>query len=60
MKYTEEIERLARYFRSGETGCNDFKVGIETEHFIVDRDTLESVPYREEFPKSYATLVGTQ
>lgn len=56
MKYTEEIERLARYFRSGETGCNDFKVGIETEHFIVDRDTLESVPYREEFPEKLCNL----
>ena len=56
MEYTAQIERLERYFRSGETDPSDFKIGMEIEHFIVDRGTLESVPYHEDFPKKLASL----
>lgn len=39
----KNIERFIEYFSEG---CkNEFKIGLEIEHFIVKKDTLESVPY---------------
>lgn len=45
MKKEEKLERIINIFRSGEKNKKDFKVGMEIEHFIVDKDTLEPFSY---------------
>ena len=45
MDYNRQIEEIAGYFRKGEKEVEDFKIGIEFEHFVVDKDTLETISY---------------
>lgn len=44
-KYQEKINELVMYFKSGEKEINDFKIGMELEHFILEKDTLKAIPY---------------
>ncbi len=46
MTYKNRIQKLAGYFRRGEKDRTLFKIGLEMEHLVVDRNTLESVPYQ--------------
>ena len=41
--YKRQIEEIVNYIKSGET--LDYKVGIEFEHFIIDKDSLKTVSY---------------
>ncbi|MFW6015954.1 MAG: glutamate--cysteine ligase [bacterium] len=43
--YQERKKFLVEYFRSGEVDNSKFKLGMEIEHFIVKKDTMEAVPY---------------
>lgn len=45
MDYEEKIKKLAEYIRSGEKSEDEFKVGFEIEHFVVDKESLESTSY---------------
>ena len=45
MNYEDKIKKLAEYIRSGEKNEDEFKVGFEIEHFVVDKDSLESTSY---------------
>lgn len=45
MKYLEQVEEIAKYFKYNEKEEKEFKVGVEIEHFVVDKDTLETVSY---------------
>ncbi len=45
MDYSEQKEALVQYFRRAEKAPENFKLGIELEHFILDRDTLRTVSY---------------
>lgn len=42
-KYENKKQAIIDYFKSGEKDSNDFKVGVEFEHIIVDIRTFESV-----------------
>lgn len=42
-----QIERIVDYFNKHNTEEKDFKIGAEFEHFIVHKDTLETVHYGE-------------
>ncbi|MCM1992570.1 glutamate--cysteine ligase [Oceanirhabdus seepicola] len=44
----KNIEIVKNYLKSGETTNENFKLGMEVEHFIIKEDTLESVDYYEE------------
>lgn len=41
--YDRQIEEVVKYIKSGETG--DYKLGLEFEHFLIDRDTLRTISY---------------
>lgn len=46
MNYNNEnINRIAAYIKSGEKKQGDEKLGVEIEHFIVDKKTLKSIGY---------------
>lgn len=41
--YDRQIEEVVKYIRSGET--EDFKLGLEFEHFVIDKDSLRTISY---------------
>lgn len=45
MNYDKQIEEFVSYFKNSETNEEDFKVGVEFEHFIIDKDTLYTISY---------------
>ena len=45
MNYHRQIEEIDKYFRSNEKREEDFKIGTEFEHFIIDKDTLNTISY---------------
>ena len=45
MNREEKLEKIVAYLRSGEKDPADFRLGFEVEHFVVDKDTLESISY---------------
>ena len=45
MDYNEQIKVIVEYIKQGEKKEQDFKIGIEIEHFILDKDTLQSISY---------------
>lgn len=48
MNYRNQVNEIVNYFRKNEKSENDFKLGVEFEHFIVDKDTLKAVSYYED------------
>ena len=45
MDYNRQIQEIVEYFIDGEKDIEDFRVGVEFEHFIIDRHTLKTVSY---------------
>lgn len=45
MDYNKQLERIINYFKNGETKHEDYTVGLEFEHFVLNKDTLESISY---------------
>ena len=48
MNYDKKIEAIAGYIESGEKSVDDFKVGFEVEHFVINADTMETLTYGED------------
>lgn len=47
MDYEKQLEAVINYIKSGEKHEEDFTIGMEMEHFIVDKDSLKTVSYWE-------------
>ena len=45
MNYKEKIQKIVNYIKSGEKDPTDFALGFESEHFVVDGSSLETVSY---------------
>ncbi|MDU7502598.1 MAG: glutamate-cysteine ligase family protein, partial [Finegoldia magna] len=45
MDYEKQLEAVINYIKSGEKLKEDFTVGMEMEHFIIDKDSLKTVSY---------------
>ncbi len=45
MNYSRQIEEISNYFKSNEKSIDNFKVGVEFEHFVIDKDTLKTISY---------------
>jgi len=43
--YINKINQFVDYFVKHEKNPKEFKVGIEIEHFVLDKDTLETISY---------------
>lgn len=48
MTYEDKVEKIVAFIKSGEKDEQDFKVGFEVEHFVVDKNSLETVRYEGE------------
>lgn len=47
--YKKMLEALLTYFKSGECDVSNYKLGMELEHFILNKDTLKSIPYQGKY-----------
>lgn len=45
MDYNKQLQRVVNYFKNGEKDPQNFTVGLEFEHFVLNKDTLESISY---------------
>ncbi|MDR7855185.1 glutamate-cysteine ligase family protein [Tissierella sp.] len=45
MNYSKQIQEMVKYFKNSEKTVDNFKIGIEFEHYIVDKDTLKTISY---------------
>jgi len=48
MEYEDKIKALVEILKSGEKIVEDFKIGVEIEHIVVDKDSLDSINYYQE------------
>ncbi|RKD34785.1 glutamate--cysteine ligase [Thermohalobacter berrensis] len=48
MELEKQIDEIVRYIERGEKDKKDFKLGVEFEHFIVDKQSLRTVTYYED------------
>lgn len=61
MDYKRQIEEIKKYFQRHEKKTENFRLGIEFEHYVIDKDTLKSISYYgengvEETLKELATM----
>lgn len=45
MKYEKQVNILKAYMEKGEKKRSDFRLGVEFEHFVIDKDTLKTISY---------------
>ena len=45
MNREEKIKRITDFIKSGEKSKDEYTIGMEMEHFIVDKDSLKTVTY---------------
>lgn len=45
MDYNKQVETIVDYFRQNEKVIDEFKIGVEFEHFVVDKETLRTISY---------------
>ena len=45
MNNKKQIEEIAKYFKRNEKKEASFNIGVEFEHFIVDKDSLKTISY---------------
>ena len=45
MDYNKQVKEIVKYFKDNEKDKKDFKIGIECEHFVIDKDSLETISY---------------
>lgn len=45
MDYNKQINIIANHFKNDEKDVENFKVGVEFEHFIIDKDTMKTISY---------------
>lgn len=43
----EQVKEIIKYFKNSEKREEDFKIGVEFEHFIINKKTLEAISYYE-------------
>jgi len=48
MSYPDQIDHLVKYFKSGEKDPSNFTLGMEFEHFLLDKNTMEAILYSGE------------
>ncbi|MEW8974447.1 MAG: glutamate-cysteine ligase family protein [Tissierellaceae bacterium] len=45
MDYERQVEEIVKYFKENEKTDGNFKIGVEFEHFVIDRDSMRTVSY---------------
>lgn len=47
MDYASQVKEIAKYFRNNEKETKNFRIGLEIEHFIIDKSSLRTISYYE-------------
>lgn len=45
MDYNRQIEEIEKYIKSGEKKVENFRIGIEFEHFVIEKSTFKTISY---------------
>lgn len=45
MDYIRQVEEIEKYFKDNEKEEKDFKIGVEFEHFIIDKASFKTISY---------------
>ena len=45
MEYQKQLDIFKEYFKNGQKTKDEFKLGVEFEHFVIDKDTFQSISY---------------
>lgn len=45
MNHSRQVEEIVNHFKNNEKKVEDFKLGVEFEHFVIDKDTMETISY---------------
>ncbi|SCG81879.1 glutamate-cysteine ligase [Proteiniborus sp. DW1] len=45
MDYKRKVQEVTKYFKNNEKKEEDFSIGVEFEHFIIDKETLKTISY---------------
>lgn len=45
MDYNKQIEEITNHFKNSEKNVEDFRIGVEFEHFVIDKDTMKTISY---------------
>ncbi len=45
VSHRNQVNEIVNYFKDNEKDKEDFKIGIELEHFVIDKDTLQTISY---------------
>ena len=45
MNYNKQIKEIVKHFKTSEKNAEEFKIGVEFEHFIINKDTMETISY---------------
>ena len=45
MERLDKIQKIVDFIKAGEKDEKDFKLGFEIEHFVVNKETCESVSF---------------
>lgn len=45
MDYIKQINEIKKYFQRHEKKPENFKIGIEFEHYVIDKDTFKTISY---------------
>ncbi|SJZ37904.1 glutamate--cysteine ligase [Selenihalanaerobacter shriftii] len=48
MEYQKQLDKFESYFKSSEKELGTEGLGLEVEHFVVDKQTLETISYSDE------------
>jgi glutamate--cysteine ligase len=47
LDYASQVKEIAKYFRNNEKETKNFRIGLEIEHFIIDKSSLRTISYYE-------------
>ena len=45
MDYNRQLQEIVKYFKNSEKSVEEFKVGVELEHYVIDKNTLKTISY---------------
>lgn len=48
MRYEKQLDIIEKYLKDGEKKREEYRIGVEFEHFIVDSDTFETITYYDD------------
>ena len=45
MDYNKQVQEIVNHFKISEKNVEEFKIGVEFEHFVIDKDTMKTISY---------------